>query len=247
MGNILLLTSTITPPPGAIELHRTDPKDRLEDYSKALRFYCSLPQTTFDHIAFVENSESDISPLRSIAANSNTRVTFLSFNGLDYPPEWGRAYGEFALLDRAMSEVSALKSMAAGDRLWKVTGRYKVLNISSVIKHAPGAFDLYCDIRARPMPWADLRLFGCTIGGYETFLRGICERVKQSEINTAPEILLYKDFRSWADNNNRVSVYFTREPRILGLRGKDSKNYLSGINFAKYLVRVAQRQIGLRF
>jgi hypothetical protein len=243
MINILLLTATITPPEDAILLSRSNPKDRLNDYIEALRFYCSLPSGQFSSIVFVENSESDLSELRKIAKGSNIPVEFLSFNGLDYPPQWGRAYGEFHLFDYAMDNSSALKTLDATDLIWKVTGRYRALNLSSIVGTAP-RFDLYCDIRTQPMPWADLRVFGCTKDGYEKLLRELCERVKENVIGTAPEIFLQPLIQSWAQANPSVVTRFTREPRIDGIRGKDSKNYLSGLNFIKYFVRSAQRSVG---
>jgi hypothetical protein len=244
MQNVLLLTATITPPLDAIVLQRASPKDRLNDYIKALRFYCSLPSGQFATIVFVENSESDLAPLREIAKSSNTPVEFLSFNGLNYPPQWGRAYGEFHLFDYAMDNSNTLKTLDAADRIWKVTGRYRALNISSIVKTA-ARFDFYCDIRTWPMPWADLRVFGCTAPGYEKLLRGLCERVKEDVIGTAPEIFLQPLIQSWAQANPAVVARFTREPRIDGIRGKDSKNYLGGLNLIKYFVRSAQRRAGL--
>lgn len=244
MTDILLLTATITPPADAILLSRSNPKDRLNDYIEALRFYCSLPSERFSGIVFVENSESDLTPLQEIAKTSNAPVDFLSFNGLDYPSQWGRAYGEFHLFDYAMDNSIALQTLGATDRIWKVTGRYRALNISSIVKTAP-RFDLYCDIRTQPTPWADLRVFGCTPHGYENLLRGICHRVKEDVIGTAPEIFLHTLIQSWAQVNPAVVTRFAREPRIDGIRGRDSKNYLSGLNLIKYFIRSTQRRVGL--
>jgi hypothetical protein len=246
MKNILLLTATITPPKDAILLSRSNPEDRLNDYIGALRFYGSLPSGQFSNIVFVENSESDLSELQKIAKGSNIPVEFLSFNGLDYPPEWGRAYGEFHLFDYAIDHSNALKTLDAADIIWKVTGRYRAMNLSSIVRTAP-RFDLYCDIRTQPMPWADLRVFGCTAHGYEKMLRGLCERVKENVIGTAPEIYLHPMIQAWAHANPSVVTRFTREPRIEGIRGKDSKNYLSGINLIKYFFRSAQRSVQRRY
>src|ERR1700691_3034022 len=113
MHNILLMTATITPPPGAILLSRANPKDRLNDYIAALQFYSGLSSKLFSAIVFVENSESDLTALRKIAETSSLPIEFLSFNGLSYPPQWGRAYGEFHLFDYAMDNSTTLKTMGA--------------------------------------------------------------------------------------------------------------------------------------
>src|SRR3984893_14120500 len=122
--NALLLTATIKPPVGIPELQRTDPVERMNDYIRALRFYCNVSEKVIPRIIFVENSESDLFQLHDAvsSANASHRVEFLSFNGLDYPPSYGRGYGEFKLLDYAMDHSSTLAT-AVDTRLWKVTGR----------------------------------------------------------------------------------------------------------------------------
>jgi hypothetical protein len=172
-------------------------------------------------------------------------VEFISFNGLDHPAAWGRAYGEFKLLDYAIDHSDTLKTFK-DCLIWKVTGRYRVLNISDLIRTAPANFDLYCDIRKRPMPWVDLRVLGCTLEGYEKLLRGICNQIRQDIIKTSPETYLYPIIMNLA-KSHRIESRFAREPRIDGIRGKDSQNYLSGLNYFKYMVRSAVRRILPRF
>jgi hypothetical protein len=45
MRNVLLLTATVTPPPGVPSLQRTNPAERLRDYEEALSFYLPLVDT----------------------------------------------------------------------------------------------------------------------------------------------------------------------------------------------------------
>ena len=149
MKNILLLTATITPPSGVPDLRRTSPLHRMADYRRALEFYCELPETIITHIVFVENSGTDISPLREVVLkrHASHRVEFVTFNGLDYPSNYGRGYGEFKLMDYAVGHSDILRSAQSHDRLWKVTGRYRVLNLPKLLKTAPAQFELYCDRR----------------------------------------------------------------------------------------------------
>jgi hypothetical protein len=244
MGNTLLLTATITPPAGVPGLRRTDPHQRLDDYCRALDFYCRLPQTSIHRIVFIENSETDLSPLREVArqAGALDRVIFISFNGLDHPAKYGRGYGEFKLLDYAVNHSSALAGLDDNERLWKITGRYRVLNLLKLIRKAPAAYDLYCDTRDRPMPWLDLRIFSCTLGGYRKLLLGLYPQLREDVIHMAPERFLQPRIGQLAQSN-RIIVRFRREPRINGIRGWDSKNYASGMNLLKYCVR----SIGRRF
>ena len=128
LRNVLLLTATVTPPIGMPLLARTDPVQRLQDYTQALRFYLPLLGSTFDSIVLAENSASDISSLRRLAVEKGAqeRVEFLSFFGLDHPPSYGRGYGEFKLVDYAMRHSQFLNGDAY---VWKCTGRYVVNSV----------------------------------------------------------------------------------------------------------------------
>jgi hypothetical protein len=242
IDNVLLLTATIRPPAGVPGLQRTDPEARMNDYIRALQFYCNLPEKVVSRIVFVENSKSDLSPLYKIAARANAsdRVEFLSFDGLDYPSRYGRGYGEFKLLDHAFDYSSTLASAHSSSALWKITGRYLVLNVASIIRDAPTSFELYCDTRRRPIPWVDLRIFGCTLSGYRKFLKGVYPQLREDLINMSPEQHLYSTIQELAQSQNIVTR-FKNEPLIDGIRGKDSKNYASGLNYLKYLIRSSKR------
>ena len=103
---ILLITATVTPPRDAIKLARSNPADRLGDYLTAFRFYMKkMDQGVFDSIVFTENSDSNITDLKaiSLSAKRPMAIEFISFNGLDYPSHYGRAFGEMRLIDYACS------------------------------------------------------------------------------------------------------------------------------------------------
>jgi hypothetical protein len=243
-NNTLLLTATIRPLAGIPELQRIDPMERMNDYVRALRFYCNIPETVIPRIVFIENSESDLSSLRDVASSTNAthRVEFLSFNGLDYPAGYGRGYGEFKLLDYAIDHSTTLAAAGAETTLWKVTGRYRVLNIRRIIRSAPPNFELYCDMRTWPIPWVDLRIFACTLGGYRGFLKGIYPQLREDVINMAPEQHLHPIIDELA-KSHRIVRRLRSEPFIDGIRGRDSKNYASGRNLIKYLARASRRMM----
>jgi hypothetical protein len=240
--NVLLLTATIKPPAGVPELQRTDPSERMNDYVRALRFYCNIHDTIISRIVFIENSGFDLSPLADVvsSAHATHRVEFLSFDGLDHPPRYGRGYGEFKLLDYAMENSKTLAATGTATMLWKVTGRYRVLNIARIIRSAPSNCELYCDMRTWPLPWVDLRIFGCTKEGYESLLKGIYLQLREDVINMAPEQHLHPIIQELAKSHRLVSRLRT-EPFVDGVRGKDAKNYATGLNLLKYLVRSSRR------
>ncbi|HEX4797641.1 MAG TPA: hypothetical protein VH370_27855 [Humisphaera sp.] len=241
---ILLLTATITPPQGAPELVRTDPKIRLADYDAGLAFYLTLIGQHIDRIIFAENSNSDVTILKDRCARSGKpdAVEFISFYGLDYPPEYGRGYGEMRLIDYAIEHSQTIAHLGQSDVVWKMTGRYICRNLPALIRSAPPAFDLYCDLKDRPMPWMDLRLFAFTKPGYDRLLRGVYTKLSRAHLKAAPE----KEMRNHIGNllpTGHITPRFRKEPLIDGIRGNDGQNYSKGKNLAKYAIRAAARKL----
>ena len=237
-ANILLMTATITPE-NAPELARTDPALRLDDYREALTFYIGQIGVAIDGIVFVENSDSDVSSLTALAAGRGVgdRVEFIANYGTHSYPGRHRAYGESKLLDHAMATSRLIA--AAGDRavVWKITGRYRVRNLAQMVRTAPPAFDLYCDIRNRPMAWLDLRFMAWTRSGYDRFLRDIAER-----LGTEPRETVMHGYISVLKDPAIVRRY-RAEPLVDGLRGWDDQHYAKGRARMKYWVRVASRRL----
>jgi hypothetical protein len=134
--NILIMTATITPKADVRSLGRKDPALRRKDYEDALWFYGRLVGQCIDQIVFVENSESDLSSLKAIAEQLNIvdKIEFISFAGLDYPQMYGRGYGELFLLDHAMANSRFIRECDADTPIWKMTGRYIVLNLAKLIQ-----------------------------------------------------------------------------------------------------------------
>ena len=100
----VLMTATLRPPAAAVA--RSDPNDRLNDYLDALRFYLDTPDAVVNRILFVDNSASDLGPLQDLVRNHahGKRVELISFSGNDHPPERGKAYGEFKLMDHGLKQ-----------------------------------------------------------------------------------------------------------------------------------------------
>ncbi len=236
--NILLMTATITPdnPP---ELVRVDPALRLDDYAQALAFYLDqLAADAIQGIVFVENSDSDISSLAALVAARGMadRVEFIANYGRQSFPGRHRSYGESRLLDHAMA-TSRLVA-AAGERavIWKITGRYQVRNLAQMVQTAPARFDLYCDVRNRPIAWLDLRFMAWTPGGYDRLLRDIAER-----LGTDPKEPAMHAYVTGLSDAGVVRRYRT-EPLIDGVRGWDNRNYAKGKGMLKFRIRSAARK-----
>lgn len=241
--NILLMTATITPDDSP-ELARTDPVLRLEDYAQALSFYidqlrCRARNGEIDGIVFVENSDSDVSSLTALAQARGVadRVEFIANYGRHSYPGRDRSVGESRLLDHAMTTSRLIEHAGARAVVWKITGRYQVRNLSRMVRSAPDRFDLYCDVRNRPIAWLDLRFMAWTPGGYDRLLRGIAER-----LGTDPkEPAMHRYVTGLADAD--VVKRYRTEPLIDGVRGWDNRHYAKGGALLKFWLRTASRRL----
>ena len=241
--NILLMTATITPD-NSPELARTDPVLRLEDYAQALAFYIGhlgnrSKAGEIQGIVFVENSDSDVASLVALAERmgAGERVEFIANYGKHSHPGRDRSYGESRLIDHAMATSRLIA--AAGDRVvvWKITGRYRVRNLTRMVKTAPARFDLYCDVRNRPIAWLDLRFMAWTKQGYDRLLGGIADR-----LGTDPkEPVMHRYVTGLADPG--VVPRYRTEPLVDGVRGWDNRHYAQGRAKLKFWVRATSRKV----
>lgn len=243
-ANILVMTATITPPMDAPGMVRLDPVIRMEDYKTALSFYLSQIGGCIDQIIFVENSGSDVSALRASVKDhgEEERVLFYVYDGLDYPSVYGRCYGELRLLDEIMS-ASIVAKWPVGTMFWKVTGRYKVVNLETMIRNRPVNIDFYCDVRtAGQRPWLDMRFMAWTRLGYEAVLRGVFEGVREDANHFRPgEETAYRLIKPRLADTKSWSIW-THEPRIDGVRAYDGKNWSRGRQLVVYWLRSLQRR-----
>jgi len=239
--NILVMTATITPPASVPFLARNDPRLRLKDYEESLKFYLPLINQCISTIVFAENSNSDISSLQDLVdrAGFNKQVEFLVFEGLDYPPSYGRAYGEFKLIDYAMEHSQIIKNQDQEAIIWKVTGRYIVKNLCQIIARKPSNFDIYCNFRKVPKPWADMFLLAWTLEGYQDCLYNIYPQLASSydTCTLHPEEIFIDLLEQRAAKNINIVKRLNPNPMISGIRGSDNQNYLEGRNLLKFYLR----------
>lgn len=236
MAAILLMTATVTPPAGATKLTRTDPAERLNDYREALRFYLrQLEQRHLDAVVFVDNSNSDIGVLRELAAQSPgaDRVEFISFYGLQHPPEYGRAYGEMKLIEHAMAHSRTIEAATDRDYVWKVTGRYVLKNIVRTMRVRNGA-QLICHCRNYPEKWADMFFMGWTKRGYTQILAAATDLLNEQVTGGSAETK-FRAFLDLSPHARSIQKRLSATPELEGFRGYDGKRYESQL--AKNLVR----------
>lgn len=242
-ANILLMTATITPT-NSPSLVRTDPALRLEDYRQALDFYIGQLTTSdgrgaVDRIIFCENSDSDVSVLEALARERGVadRVEFIARYGDQSCPGQDRTLGENVLTDHVVDVSRFIAELGDAAVVWKITGRYQVVNLRQMVRTAPRGFDVYCDMRKRPMHWMDLRFIAWTPSGYNRVLRDMAAR-----FGTEPKEPLMYDYMAALDDPTVVKRY-RREPLVHGVRGWNGVYYARGVGLLKYAIRTASRRL----
>jgi hypothetical protein len=247
--NILLLTATVTPPPEAPNLVQTNPRKRLNEYKNALSYYLTLLGKGIDGIVLTENSNSDVSTLHDLVAQSGyqDRVELLSFYGLDYPPGHGRGYGEYRLVDYTMSRSHWIQTHPESV-IWKVTGRYIVRNLVAILCRQPRMLDVYCNFRigrgksiVKFLKWMDMYLLAWTHKGYQEAIRGIYTKLQEDTFSAPSEILMREAIE---EVRHRITLVprLNMVPWIEASRGWDGQNMSRGMGMLKYLVRPATQR-----
>jgi hypothetical protein len=241
--NILLLTATINPPAGVPDLQRIDPHIRLNDYLQAFDFYLQALNSCIDAIVFVDNSQAEVSLFQTRATQSGTRkpVEIISYFGLDHPPQSGRGYGEFKMIDYVMRTSSLIQQAPREARIWKITGRYIVRNIEEIVRRAPSTYDIYCNIRNWPNHWMDLHLLSWNAGAYSVLFENVYPRLREDMTRTSPEIQMWGVVQS-APSSLKVIRRYVCQPFIEGIRGSDNRDYAQGMNLSKYYLRSFARR-----
>lgn len=243
-GAGLIMSATLAPPAAAVA--RADPADRLGDYLEAMRYYLLLPNTVIDRILFVDNSNSDLSPLAELVRSlpHDKDVELISFEGNDHPHQRGKAYGEFKLMDYGLSNTTLF---GPEDIVWKTTGRLKFLNLPEMTERCSKLyFDVLCDLHN--VPWVgsgqwqnyhnmDLRVFAFRVRAYDAILRDLWR--KREEGFDAE--FMYHWMRQ-PHQNLSIIPRFPLQAKLQGISGRHLRDYRSNSQSAKDYLRGVLRQ-----
>lgn len=242
----LVLTASILVPPGTPGVARADSSLRMEDYTQALAFYTSFLGQGLDRVVFAENTGADLRSLRETTLKNGTAsgVDFLTFDGNGFPPAYGRCYGEATILDEVMRHEWCSR-LPEDTIYWKSTGRYRVKNLRKMMDTMPRGAEFYCDMRRRgERRWADMRFMSWTRKGYNEFLAGCAQLLREDTRNYRPgeEALFDILEERFSASPLQHARSFTTEPFIDGIRAFDNKNWSSGRQKVVYYIRSLQRQ-----
>lgn len=240
--NFLLLTSTIAPATNAPGLAHTDPNRRLADYSTALEFYlASLRNGTVDHIVYTDNSGYPLEQLVTQVENQrlSNLVTFISYTS-KLSPTLPRYYLEMNLIDHALRHAPIFLEPEAAT-IWKITGRYVIHNLSTIVTGQPNEFDLYVNCRDYPAPWTDVFIVGFRKASFHKTLFLNIENYTSTRVSG--ERLLREQIKMGAFENQIIVPRFRTTPRTAGIRGVDGRRYDNLPNTFRFYVRAIANRL----
>lgn len=235
--NILLITSTIQPRAGVHALAHANTAARLADYERAFSHYCeALNSGAYDAMSYVDNSGYDLSSIRRIAEAQGVsgKIEFISYVATT-PPQNNRLYLEAHLIEHFI-ENSQLLRRNPNALIWKVTGRYRIVNVAEVIKacQAHGGHELFINLRNHPYSVADFYLVGFSTNAFRKLFS---ERRRTYEGLRDGELILRQHLEDPSLELGSVVKRLPVTPRILGTRGFDGATYGGWKDSAKYYVR----------
>lgn len=218
MKDLLIFLTGCINPNGMSFTALQDDNLRKQHYVDSIRFY--LGKTDIP-ILFVENSDNDISYLFRQEIQIG-RLEILTFQGNDYDKKLGKGYGEMLILEHASLFSHFFKSASF---IFKITGRYKVLNIGSYINRYydnKNVFDLTVNF-TKNLSFVDSRFWGANPSFYKEILIKYKEMINDSK-SIYFEHVLCKATHEAIINGYKYSCLY-HYPRYAGIYGTDGTTY----------------------
>lgn len=232
---LLLMTGTIRPATGARELVRTNVEDRIADYRIALTHNVELlRQGVIKGLIFAENSGFGMEPFFDLVPDADIRgrVELISYDAKQSPTET-RFMGEINLLQTALNR-SRLFDATSDGHIWKVTGRYIVRNLRSILGHSEGDYDMILHCRDYPMRYVDFGLVGFRCSAAAAIVDRIAsvERLEQLDERVVRSMIDDGQLEGFA-----IRPRLSHIPDFAGIRGSDNRSY-QGVRYRlRYMVR----------
>ena len=153
MAKVVLLTGTVNPKGMSMTL-LNDITIRKQQYIDAINYWISFSEVS---VVFVENSNSDFSKEIQNLIDAG-KIEFLCFDGNNYDKRLGKGFGELLCIEYAIVQSNFIRDC---DFIFKVTGRYKVLNFRKFQKFiiSNPMIDILIDFKLN-LTFSDSRFFG---------------------------------------------------------------------------------------
>lgn len=226
----ILLTGTINVGNISNTKHR-DADIRKKEYIESINYYLSF---TNYKILFVENSNVNISKY-FVEFIELGRLEILSFNGNSFNPNLGKSFGEIEIIEYAFNNSKILNQT---DNVIKITGRYRILNINSIVDNEYEntlVSSFYYDLNLM-----DSRIFYAPKYFFLNYLIKKKYLINENKFIYFEHILSKAAFEFLSDINNK-HIQFKNIPHIKGVFGTFNKRYNS--NLIYYLLRNAMYKL----
>lgn len=220
---VVLMTATVNPR-GMVRTVVSDPDIRLREYHAVIRDATSqlpgLPIVVCDNsgrgVEQVAQGEAPVSWL--------DQVQFISFDDHEEAVRRGKGYGELGIIEYALANVPAV---SAANLVVKVTGRYRVANIGSLVHEIAGLgpVDVVVDMVAG-LTQADCRFFAASPGFLIGYLTPLRESIDDEHDVCFEHVLARAVHRAMADG--LVWRPMPDVPVIVGRSGTNGRPYASG-------------------
>ncbi len=238
-----LVMSAAVNPNGMPDISAESLLDREAQYIRTLQFYNASP--CIPRILFVENSNWDLTHIKQAVGDSG-KIEYLSIDGNTYPRVWGKGYGEFLLLDRAVDFLSKRNN----DGLFvKVTGRFPILNISTMVKEFSRRKNLQLSVDVIEHPLYDWLHLGWSGHGCRTIIYAVSlDFYLQHLYGHYTEIHGYEGGlwgaeslmrKVWEETRRLPGVYsrFKHEPHLSGFAGAVNHAWITANNYDGFLAK----------
>lgn len=213
---IIFLTGCINPAGMSFTMLQ-DPEERKRQYIDAINFYLtgtSLP------ILFVENSGVNISGVFADEIQKG-RLEIITFEGNSYDKSLGKGFGEMLIIKKALEDSRLLKD---ADFIFKITGRYKLLNIKSFLSQYRRAHDIEIMVDLlHQLQYSDSRFWGSTPRFLKEILLKYKNKINDSENYYFEHALCHATHEGISKRYTYSSLKY--KSRFAGIQATDNKKY----------------------
>ena len=206
----IVLTATITP--NVADSVFINPEKRLVEYLEVLKFYLQ-----FAPVIFLENSGY---PLENHAEfRESPRLLVRKFLPSSNP-ERGKGYQEFEMLDAWLDAESQPPA-----RWLKITGRYQILNIQSLLDECRQDPD--SGLIIDQIPRADMARTYSFCVSTDFYRKRICGLYRQCDDRSGAwiERILFRELK---DASTKEVCLFKTQPRITAIAGSSGAAFPTG-------------------
>jgi hypothetical protein len=175
--SVLLLTSTVAPPPGVPFLHVTDPEERRRQYEAAVTAWTRVTESSGVRLLIVDSSPEVTDSLRAFQDTVQNMNTITRIVELAHEPAAadqhrdGKGIGEAHILRKAMAHIRPEES-----DLVKCTGRLVVRQPRALF---PSHRDGIMCLLSPALDWADSRLFAAPVAVVQKYFLHLDESIDE--------------------------------------------------------------------